>query len=58
VVYGKLLVLWPNFKRSGRYIEANWDCLAFDQMENGLEWLRSSNNGRLIMMTENRKSCG
>lgn len=58
VVYGRPLVLWPIFKRSGSYIDANWDCLATDGMENGLEQVRSSNNGRLIMMTENQKSCG
>lgn len=35
VVYGRPLVLWPIFKRSGSYIDANWDCLATDGMENG-----------------------
>jgi hypothetical protein len=58
VVYSKVPGALAEFKRSDGYIEANWDCLAFDRMENGLEWVRSSNNGRLMMMTENWKSCG
>lgn len=52
VVYGKLLVLCPDFEAVWQMYKGQLGRPGLWPNENGLEWLRRWNDGRVMMMTE------